>query len=307
MLALFTVTLSVCNAFRFNPSLSSRSVRLYQATTEYPSASSQGRSDELFTAGESTGLQSLGEQAIESPKKIRIGSQPVIAVVGDSTETTLGQQATLAAHFLMVFLNLLAAFNNVDSNANPFVYIGIFITSVLLGDLGTGIFHWSVDNYGSIHTPVVGTVCAAFQGHHDTPWTITFRSFANNVYKICYVTVPTMIALYFAHPGPQTQMFLALFINWWMLSQEFHKYSHMKKPPSIIKFLQNNSIILSRKEHGLHHTSPFEGNYCILTGIMNPLLDRSNFFRHLERIVFRITGNVPNTWKADEHLREVGL
>ena len=40
---------------------------------------------------------------------------------------------------------------------------------------------------------------------------------------------------------------------------------------------------------------------------MNPLLDRSNFFRHLERIVFRITGNVPNTWKADEHLREVGL
>ena len=120
MLALFTVTLSVCNAFRFNPSLSSRSVRLYQATTEYPSASSHGRSDELFTAGESTGLQALGEQTIESPKKIRIGSQPVIAVEGDSTETTLGQQATLSAHFLMFFLKFRQLFNNVVTSRTCF-------------------------------------------------------------------------------------------------------------------------------------------------------------------------------------------
>jgi hypothetical protein len=35
-----------------------------------------------------------------------------------------------------------------------------------------------VDNYGSLKTPVFGSVCAAFQGHHVTPWTITFRSFA---------------------------------------------------------------------------------------------------------------------------------
>ena len=49
------------------------------------------------------------------------------------------------------------------------------------------------------------------------------------------------------------------------------------------------------------------GNYCILTGIMNPLLDRSHFFRHLERIVYRLTGNVPNTWKVDEGLKDVGV
>ena len=54
------------------------------------------------------------------------------------------------------------------------------------------IIHRSVDNYGSLKTPLVGSVCAAFQGHHETPWTITFRPFANNVYKIAYGTIPTL-------------------------------------------------------------------------------------------------------------------
>lgn len=309
-LFLCSVIMGGCDGFRLNKVLSYRYAPLLRATTEYPSASTLERTDELMTRAPFINDAELEEKERELGKptgSIRIGSQPVISVEGDSTETTPSQRAALAAHFAMVLLNVIVAFNHVDSDSNPFVYVSIFIASILLGDLGTGVFHWSVDNYGSINTPIVGTVCAAFQGHHDTPWTITFRSFANNVYKICYVTVPVMIALYFAHPGPQTQMFMVLFINWWMLSQEFHKYSHMKKPPAMIKFLQDNNLILSRKEHGRHHNSPFEGNYCILTGIMNPLLDRSHFFRHLERIVYRLTGNVPNTWKADEGLKDVGV
>jgi ubiquitin-conjugating enzyme E2 variant len=181
----------------------------------------------------------------------------------------------------------------------------LVISSIILGDFATGVFHWSVDNYGSIKTPVFGAVCVAFQGHHDTPWTITFRSFANNVFKICYATIGFLSFLMIANPGPLTRIFLTLFINWWMLSQEFHKMAHMKVAPPRWKFLQDKGIILSKKEHGLHHTSPFEGHYCILTGICNPILDNTKFFRHLERIVYRITGNIPNTWKADPSLREV--
>jgi len=56
------------------------------------------------------------------------------------------------------------------------------------------------------------------------------------------------------------------------------------------KYLQNSSIILSRKEHGLHHNSPFEGHYCILNGICNPILDNTKFFRHLEKLVYKLTG-----------------
>ncbi len=54
----------------------------------------------------------------------------------------------------------------------------------MIADFLTGIYHWSVDNYGDGSTPVVGSQIAAFQGHHQKPWTITEREFCNNVHKV---------------------------------------------------------------------------------------------------------------------------
>ena len=62
--------------------------------------------------------------------------------------------------------------------------IALVLSSWLLADLGSGILHWSVDNYGNGKTPVMGGIIAAFQGHHAAPWTITEREFCNNVYKV---------------------------------------------------------------------------------------------------------------------------
>jgi hypothetical protein len=45
-------------------------------------------------------------------------------------------------------------------------------------------FTRSTDNYGNRDTPVFGGVIEAFQGHHVSPWTITHRSFYNNVHKV---------------------------------------------------------------------------------------------------------------------------
>lgn len=97
-------------------------------------------------------------------------------------------------------------------------------------DLGTGIYHWSVDNYGDGNTPIVGDQIAAFQGHHQRPWTITEREFCNNVHKVfkpalpfaalCLVASPLM-------PGP-LEVSLALFIWLACMSQQFHAWSHMK-------------------------------------------------------------------------------
>jgi hypothetical protein len=48
----------------------------------------------------------------------------------------------------------------------------------------SGIYHWGVDNYGDGSTPVFGRQIAAFQGHHQRPWTITQREFANNMHQV---------------------------------------------------------------------------------------------------------------------------
>ena len=47
---------------------------------------------------------------------------------------------------------------------------------------------------------VVGFACAAFQGHHLAPWTISHRTAPNNVFKIAAATLPL------EEPGPPTPL-----------------------------------------------------------------------------------------------------
>ena len=248
-------------------------------------------------------------QEVNEPEiRVPIGSTPQFAIPGDSIEETSFQRAVFWSHWLLTIANLVkaAASLHIGSPIDIVGLVGVVAASVVVGDFATGVFHWATDNYGSIKTPVFGTVCAAFQGHHLTPWTITFRSFVNNVYKICIATVPVLLLLgigqVFFQMNALTNIFFVLFTNWWMLSQEFHKYSHMKKVPPAVRWLQERNIILSRKEHGLHHTAPFEGHYCILTGVNNGWIDRTKLFRYLENIVFKLTGSLMETNLFMRHL-----
>ena len=72
----------------------------------------------------------------------------------------------------------------VDSLGDALSVAAALAASYVLSDLGTGIYHWSVDNYGDGKTPMFGRQIAAFQGHHQRPWTITQREFCNNLHQV---------------------------------------------------------------------------------------------------------------------------
>ena len=81
-----------------------------------------------------------------------------------------------------------------------------FARSNEFADFGSGVLHWSVDNYGNGRTPVMGNIIAAFQGHHSAPWTITYRGFCNNVWKLCIpFGLPTVAAINYV-AGPEHSM-----------------------------------------------------------------------------------------------------
>lgn len=108
--------------------------------------------------------------------------------------------------------------------------VGAALAGYALSDLGSGIFHWSVDNYGGASTPVLGGVIAAFQGHHKEPWTITMREFCNNTYKICLPVIPFLgFALANPNSDPTWDVFWATFATMICLSQQFHAWSHCKR------------------------------------------------------------------------------
>ena len=102
------------------------------------------------------------------------------------------------------------------------------------------------------------------------------------------VTVPLLLT-----PGlnEDAAAFMGTFCALIVLSQQFHAWSHMKKSqlPELVVKAQEAGLILSRKAHGAHHRPPFRGNYCIVSGWWNELLDGSGFFTRVERSVFEVT------------------
>ena len=241
------------------------------------------------------------------------GRTSQIVVDGDSLETTPFQRAlvsvTMAGHaaFGAVALQEMCQVNNHgDVGATALQATALAVSSWLLADFGSGVLHWSVDNYGNGKTPVMGSIIAAFQGHHAAPWTITERGFCNNVYKLCLPFGLAPMTLISFATGPATTFFFVCFCVLEILSQEFHKWSHQRKSetPGWVNQLQNLGLTVGRKPHALHHMAPYEGNYCIISGFCNPFLDESGFFRRLEHLVYNINGVESNAWKLDPALRE---
>lgn len=250
----------------------------------------------------------LADSGLERPK----GKVAVTVVDGDSLETKPYQQVivygTLMGHavFLASSLQGMLELNYGNLPLTILQAVLLAISSWIVADFGSGVLHWSVDNYGNGKTPIMGGIIAAFQGHHMAPWTITERGFCNNVYKLCipFGVIPMLIISYLA--GPSVTFFATTFCFFEIMSQEFHKWSHQLQSeiPPWVDWLQQRGLTVSRKAHGLHHIAPYEGNYAIISGITNSMLDRIGFYRWLEHRVYEWNGVESNAWKLDPVLKE---
>jgi len=96
---------------------------------------------------------------------------------------------------------LAVAASHVDGGAGGLLSAAsAVLAAYVLSDLGTGVYHWGVDNYGDGKTPVFGRQIAAFQGHHQRPWTITQREFCNNVHQVFKPAVTPGLAILAVSP-----------------------------------------------------------------------------------------------------------
>lgn len=248
---------------------------------------------------------------LERPK----GKSANVVLEGDTLETQPYQVAAVVttflgqAYFATSAIAHMSALNDGNLPVTSIEALATVVASWVLADLGSGILHWSVDNYGNGRTPIMGGIIAAFQGHHSAQWTITYRGFCNNVYKLCVpFGIPTVAVINaLAGPNhPEVTLFFAIFCALEILSQEFHKWSHQPKNevPSWVNFLMNSGLTINRTQHSQHHRAPYKGNYCIVSGACNELLDESGFFRRLEHVVYELNGVESNAWKLDGELRE---
>jgi Lipid desaturase domain len=112
------------------------------------------------------GLEGSG---LDRPK----GKVSQLVVEGDSLETTNWQRAvvwgTMLGHagFLATAFAEMLQVNQGNVAWTMMQSVLLVISSWILADFGSGVLHWSVDNYGNGRTPIMGGIIAAFQGHHS--------------------------------------------------------------------------------------------------------------------------------------------
>lgn len=168
----------------------------------------------------------------------------------------------------------------------------------VLADLGSGVYHWGIDNYGDASTPVFGSQIEAFQGHHKWPWTITRRQFANNLHALARAVTFTVLPLDLVFNDPVVHGFVWVCSGCIMFSQQFHAWAHGTKSrlPPLVVALQDAGLLVSRSQHAAHHHAPYNNNYCIVSGVWNEFLDDNKVFEALEMILFFQLGVRPRSW-----------
>lgn len=177
----------------------------------------------------------------------------------------------------------------------------------VLSDLGSGVYHWAIDNYGGPRTPFFGSQIEAFQGHHKFPWTITRREFANNLHSLARAVAFAVLPFDLVCGDPTLLSFVGVFSGCVMFSQQFHAWAHMtrSKLPGVVVWLQECGALVARGPHAAHHREPFNNNYCIVSGVWNEFLDGVKFFEALEMVLFFRFGVRPRSWsEPNEDWRE---
>jgi hypothetical protein len=161
---------------------------------------------------------------------------------------------------------------------------------VIFGDFVSGIVHWAADTYGSEDMPVIGpSLVKPFRLHHVYPRDICTHGLVETTGNVCILAVPLLsITLYLMRLLPESGLLafsvicLALMATATVATNQFHKWAHQESPSALARWLQRKRLVLEPSHHKRHHTEPFNVNYCITNGWLNPLLNKVKFFRRLE-------------------------
>ncbi|CAL9017586.1 unnamed protein product, partial [Prunus brigantina] len=180
--------------------------------------------------------------------------------------STWSHRACVACGFTMVLVSLA---KSIIGAANSHMWLEpILAGSVgyVLADLGSGIYHWGTDNYGSALTPIVGAQIEAFQD------VVCDDPIVHGLVAVCSDSI--------------------------MFRQQFHAWNHGMKSqlPPVVVALQDLGILVSRSQHAAHHRKPYNNNYCIVSGVWNGFLDKHKVFEALEMMLFLKQGVRPRSW-----------
>jgi len=216
-----------------------------------------------------------------------------------TTSKQIGEIVSVAAYVVFLCLTCLNIIQHL-SFSSVWIVIVACVWSMILADLFSGLVHWGADTWGSFSTPFVGkTFIRSFREHHVDPYRITHHDIIETNGDNCMITVLPLALLSFVNirDGNNSDLFIVSFVMllciWVSFTNQIHKWAHTLKPNGAIRFLQEIKFVLSRKDHQIHHHTPFDRYYCITTGWLNPLLGSISFWKRMENLIEDVTQEKP--------------
>lgn len=160
--------------------------------------------------------------------------------------------------------------------------IGQILLGWLAADFFSGVFHWFEDRVARESWPLIGPhIVLPNRLHHVQPAAFLNSGVWGRGAITWSMTAAAGGALLFA-VGPQP--FVLAMIAGGLVVNEVHAWAHGQAPRPV-RVLQDTGLIQSVRGHAGHHRGAGDTGYCILTNILNPMLDAMGFWSTLERVV----------------------
>ncbi|KAG8365079.1 hypothetical protein BUALT_Bualt18G0066900 [Buddleja alternifolia] len=188
------------------------------------------------------------------------------------------------------------------STTTPLTWLRLTFAALLgyvLADLGSGIYHWAMENYGSPETPVVGFIVKSFLDHHRHPLEHNKCDIASLLYRVATVATAVVMPVNMFSNDPVLLWFVGVLWGFGIFNVKIHVWAHTPRRnlPPLVAALQDAGIILRWSQHGAHHLPPYNSNYCAVSGICDRvLLDKYKVFTAVEVVLFRVTSVRPRSW-----------
>jgi len=164
------------------------------------------------------------------------------------------------------------------------------VLGILGADFATGAIHWFGDRFFDETTPVLGdALIRPFREHHVDPQAMVRHGLLelhgnSAIPVVAAVGAAQLFGGIAATPWSSAfAAWLVVFCATSMATNQFHMWAHAESVPPTVRWFQKCGVILSPTRHALHHCGKYDRSYCITSGVLNPLLDRSDFFGRLER------------------------
>ena len=144
-----------------------------------------------------------------------------------------------------------------------------------------------------------------FRDHHVDATAITRESILELHGTNCFFSAPLLAAAVHL-VRPEAGAYGALLLSAALVATalgvlaagQIHRWVHQSRPPALIAPLQRLGLVISARDHEIHHGGEHTSHYCIVSGWWNEPLKRMGTFARLERTLAKRCG-IPTTRHED--------